>query len=134
MVLQERAPELAELGARGPAGQGVERLATLQEEAFAERVLLLDPHAGGVHAAEDRPVAAAHYLAADDATRQRRRVGVFLQARDAGVEPRRQAAHDRDGLPETRVGLDVVVPHHQKERLAVRVARRAVEDPGQHAS
>src|SRR2546425_11537391 len=44
MVLQEHSPKLAELVARGAAGERIERLATLEEQALTSDVLLFDPH------------------------------------------------------------------------------------------
>src|SRR5439155_21069606 len=62
VVLQQGPPQRAELVALVAAGDRVERLAALEEEALAPRVLLLDPDALRVHAAEDRSVAATDEL------------------------------------------------------------------------
>ena len=85
MVLQQHPPEGAKLLARAAAGQRVEWLAALEEQSLAGGVRLLDPDAGRVHAAQDRPVAAAHDLACDDARARRHHRGVLLETRNPRV-------------------------------------------------
>src|SRR6267378_6496102 len=98
MVLQEHPPELAELFARGAAGEGVERFASLEKEPLAGNVLLLDPDAGRVHAAQDRTVPTARDLAPHHVLEWRHRGRVLLQVRDPGVDVREDLSHDADGL------------------------------------
>ena len=135
VVLQQRAPERPHLVPRGATRERVERLAPLEQEALARHVLLFDPYARGVHAAEDRPVTAAHHLADHQAAWLGHVRLVLLEARDARVDVGQQLVPCPHGFGQTRVRIDVIVTDHEEQRRAVRVRGGDVEhapEPAAH--
>ena len=128
VVLQEHAPQVAKLVACGAAGERIERLALLEENALAGDVLLLDPYARRVHAAEDRSVPAARDLAAHPVPKRRHGGGEVLEARDLRVDVPEYLPHLAHRLGQARVGLSVVVADHEEKHVPVRVGAQAIDD------
>src|SRR6185436_4791414 len=120
MVLEQRAPQRADLLARDPARQRVERLAALEEQPFAPGVLLFDPDARGIHPAEDRAIPAAHHLAHYLATRLGHLGLVLLEAPDARVDVPRCLVKRGDRFGQARVRVDVIDDVRREDAVARR--------------
>ena len=98
MVLQQRAPQRADVVDVLTTGEGIERLAPLEEQPLADDVLLLDPHTGRVHGPQDRTVPAVDDLARMRHPRRRHHRDVVLETCDPGMQVGRDEAHCREGL------------------------------------